>query len=187
MPTTLAAAALAILHSLSPLSAPRVTLPGWSETETERGARYLSIAADVAAAVEEACEGRGDGCKRWGVTVLTGIGTHESGWAPDVDAGRCYRGKDGLGLRCDSGRAWTVWQLLGSAEEGAAWAADRKQAAREALRRASRSWNACRTAEPALRWAVFARGKCTDPEGQRLSRELDALIQAAQRAWPMVK
>lgn len=185
MSTTLAAAALAILHSLSPLTAPRLVFPGWAETETERGARYLSIAADVAAAVEEACEGRGEGCKRRSVTLVLGLAWHESNYFADADSPRgCYRG-GGYAERCDGGLAATIYQMRGSPEERAAWLADRVLATREALRRASRSLNACRHLEPALRLSIYAGGRCSaEGDAAKRSRELWAAVTRADRAWP---
>lgn len=175
--TPLAALALRILLVLSPLRQPRETLPGWAETPWERGARYVALADDVAGAVEDACSGR-PSCERWALPVLLGIGTHESGWAPDVQAGKCYR-LGGHWRRCDGGRAKGPWQVLASAKEGAAWATDVRLGAGVALRQARRSWNTCGHLEPALRWASYARGRCDDPDGQRLSRELHSAIERA--------
>ena len=134
----------------------------------------------MAGAASDACGDGTEVCKRWGVAVLVAIGTHESHWAADVDAGKCYRGP-GHELRCDSGHSWTAWQMHGTPEEGAAWAADRKGAAREALRQAMRSWNGCRktVADPAQRWAAYARGNCSSKEGQAISVDLDALVRSA--------
>lgn len=123
MPTPLASLALSALLTLSPLSTPRESLPGWEETESARAARYASISEDVATAATDACGERGEGCRRWAVATLLGIAAHESGFAPDVDAGRCYRGRDGKGGRCDGGRAWSMWQLQGGGEEAKVWRA----------------------------------------------------------------
>lgn len=180
---SLAAAALAVLLALSPLAAPRETLPGWSETTEQRSVRYASIAADIAAAAEEACSDRGPGCRRWSVAVLIGVSWHESGWAPDVDSPLgCYRGNDGKGPRCDGGRASTVFQLQGSQEERALWLSDRKAAAREALRRITRSWNVCRALPAEERFAAYAGGNCTNVVGKKRARELYAAVRRAERA-----
>lgn len=175
---------LATLLVISPLAAPREVLPGWAETPEQRGARYASIAADIAAAVTEACGEKGDGCERWSATLLLGLAWHESGFAPDTDSPEgCYRGRDGKGPRCDGGRAATIFQMQGTAAERALWLGDRKQAAREALRRAVRSWNACKALEPELRLSAYAGGRCDVPEAQKRSRELWAAWQRARKAW----
>ncbi len=180
---TLAASALAALLTLSPIGAPRETLPGWAETPEARAARYVSIASDIATAATDACGDRADSCRRWAVATLVGIAWHESGFAADVDAGQCYRGRDGKGPRCDGGRAWSLWQLQGGGDEARLWATDRVAAAREALRRAARSANACRgklPAEEAL--TAYAGGACSGDAARRRARELDAAVRQAARA-----
>lgn len=183
---TLSSLTLSALLSLSPLSAPRESLPGWEETESARAARYQSIAGDIATAATDACGERGEGCRRWAVGTLLGLAWHESNFALDTDSpGGCYRGRDGRGPRCDGGRAATIWQLQGSSEERAAWVGDRVQAAREALRRAGRSVNACRgklPAEEAL--AAYAGGTCAGDTARRRARELDAAIRRAAAVLP---
>lgn len=180
---------LAALLLLSPIDGPRFPYPGFAETPWQRGARYIAIAADIASAAHAACGDRGDACERGAAALLLGIGTHESGWSPDVESpAGCYRGRDGNGPRCDGGRAIGYWQTQGSSEERALWTSDRAQAARVAIHRGWRSWNACRKLEPALRWSAYAGGGCEGAEAHKRSRELEALIRRAeslmQRATP---
>lgn len=179
-----AAYALAVLHALSPLDRPREVLPGWAETRVERAARYESIAEDVADVAREACAKaeHATACERWTVDILEAVAWHESGFAPDVDAGRCYRGKDGRGPRCDGGTAWSLWQIRTGGEEAAQFARDRKAAARAALRHLRRSLGACRALAPELRLSAYAGGRCTTTgRGAEASRELWAAIERARR------
>ena len=176
---------LTAILSISPLDGPRLAFPGHEETTAERGARYASIAADVATAVGAACGDRGEACERRAAALLLGLAWHESGFSPDTESpGGCWRGRDGKGPRCDSGRAATLWQMQGSAEERALWLGDRVAAAREALRRATRSLGACRKLAPEERLAAYASGRCDNREGQRRARELHAAVARASRALP---
>jgi hypothetical protein len=176
----LASLVLSALLTLSPLDGPRLAFPGFAESPWQRGVRYLAIARDVAQAAEAACGSRGETCARAAAALLVAFGTHESGWAPDVESpGGCYRGP-GHGARCDGGRAFGYWQTQGSTGERKVWAADRVLAARVALHRAWRSWNACRKLEPALRWSAYAGGRCEGAEAYQRSRELDALVRRAE-------
>ncbi len=175
----------AAILTISPLGATREALPGWTETPEARGARYASIAADVATAATDACGEHGEACQRRSAAILVGLAWHESGFAPDVEApGGCYRGRDGKSPRCDSGRAATLWQLQGSAEERVLWLADRVQAARTALRRAGRSLGACRKLPVEERLAAYAGGRCDGAEALRRARELHAAVTRAARAMP---
>ena len=179
-PMPLSSLVLAALLSLSPIDGPRLAYPGFAETPWERGVRYLSIASDIATAAEGACGTRGEVCEHNAAALLIGLAWHESGFAPDVDAGRCYRGRDGRGPRCDGGRAVSLWQLQGSAEERALWGGDRVQAARAALRRAWRSMNACRgKVAPDETLAVYASGRCDNETGKTRARELAASVRRA--------
>lgn len=185
MLSPLASAALAALLSLSPLDSPRIAFPGWEESGEARRARYESIAEDVARAATEACGDRGEPCRRRSVAILLGLAWHESGFAPDTESPEgCWRGRDGKGSRCDSGQAATLWQMQGSAEERAAWLRDRAQAARVALRRASRSLGACRRLPEDDRLAAYAGGRCEGADALRRSRELTAAIARASRVLP---
>jgi hypothetical protein len=182
---TLASAILSALLALSPVEAPHESVPGWAESADQRAARYASIADDVAAAVTDACASSAEAatCQRRAAALLVGLAWHESGFAPDVDAGDCYRGRDGRGPRCDSGRAVSLWQLQGSADERALWR-DRRQAARRALRAAGRSLGACRRNADEERLAAYAGGRCEHPTARRRARELAAAVQRAERAMP---
>lgn len=176
---------LAAIVSLSPPDGQRLAFPGFLESPEARAARYQSISADIATAATEACGDRGEGCARRAASVLLGIAWHESGFAPDTEsAGGCWRGRDGKGPRCDGGRAATLWQMQGSAEERALWLGDRVAAAREALRRASRSTRACAKGPPEEALAVYASGRCDNAEGRKRARELHAAIARAARAMP---
>jgi hypothetical protein len=168
----LAGIILSALLTLSPR--PSAFLPpGWAETPAEHRARLTSIAADVAAVARTQTE----------AAILLGIAYHESGFAPDVDAGRCYRGR-GWERRCDGGRAVSLWQLQeGDAEKREAMRTSRRAAAVEALRRAAGSMKACRGQGPAL--ALYAGGACH--RGHRAARELDASIRRALRAIDAAK
>lgn len=177
--TPLASLALRIILHLAPLSGTYEVLPGWAETPWERGARYVSVATDVAEATEAAC-GPSGGCRAWALPALLAVAYHESAFAPDVDAGHCYRGRDGKSKRCDSGRAVTMWQLQGSSEERSLWVTDRQQAARTALRRMLRSIGACRALPKEERLAAYAGGRCEEPMAKRRARELYALVERAR-------
>lgn len=180
----LANAVFAVLLHLSPLEAPRVAFPGWAESPNDRAWRYASIASDIAEAATDACGERGPVCRRWAAATLIGIGWHESGWSADVDIGPCYRGRDGKSPRCDGGNSRSAWQLRGSAEERAVWS-DRKAAAREALRRAWRSLNACRALPVAWRLSAYSGGRCvSEGRAAAASGELAAAVKRAEMAWP---
>jgi hypothetical protein len=188
--TPLATAVFAALLSLSPPDATAEQLPGWAETAEARRDRYRSIADDVAAVVEErvttsgAC-GSLETCRARAAGMLLGIARHESGFAADVDAGRCYRGRDGKGPRCDGGAAHSMWQLRSGGEEAALFDRDRRAAAREALRRAGRSIGACRALPKEEQLVAYAGGRCVTPHpvAVRRARELHA---AAARAFYLV-
>jgi len=189
----LTARALAVLLFLSPVDRPRERLPGWDETNDQRLARYRSIAADVATVALAGC--RGDAaCARRSVHLLLGVAWHESGFAPDVDAGRCYRGRDGTNHRCDSGLAHSMWQLrpircaTGPAappcDEATRYDHDRQAAAAEALHRIFGSVRACqRVGAPRDHWlAIYAGGSCRGVLAQQRSRELHQAVARAERA-----
>ena len=181
-PMNTAALALGVLLTFKAPAA----LPGWHETAEARAARYASIAADVGAVVDHACRDRGPGCVRWALGVLLGVAYHESGFRPDVDAGRCYRGP-GHERDCDGGASHSLWQLRAGGEEGAVYDHDRRAAAREALRRAGRSWNACRRNPEAERLAAYAGGRCEPAEARRVSRSLWGSITRAMGAIDRVR
>lgn len=162
----LSALALAALTGLSPHPSAH-PLPGWEETPEAHRGRLESIAADVGAVARTPVE----------VAVLVGIAWHESGFAPDVDAGRCYRERS-WSRRCDGGRAVSLWQLQDAdPERRELWRSSRRAAAGEALRRAVRSIRACGATGPSL--AMYAGGACH--RGHAAALELDASIRRARR------
>ncbi len=183
----LATLALRALLALSPLAAPREALPGWDETQEARWHRYRSIAGDIGAVAETACLSRPEGaerdrCGRWSVAGLVGVGDHESGWAPDVDAGRCYRGP-GHEARCDGGASVSLWQIRAGGEDATRWRQDRRAAAAEALRRMVRSQNACRGLPVELSLSAYAGGRPTrEGRAAQASRELWARVVRAEAA-----
>lgn len=142
-------------------------LPGWAETSAAKRARYEAIAADIASAVYMTPEQH----QRQAAALLVAIASHESGFAPDVDAGRCYRGP-GWRSRCDGGRAVSLWQLQGRPE----LAGDRAGAARAALSLATRSIRACSSKGPDAGLRLYASGSC-----QRGQPESAAMLQLARR------
>ena len=190
MSTTLAAATLAAIVALSPPSAPVETFPGWAETPQQRLTRYHAIADDVAGAVEEMVAAPGacgtlEQCRARAVGLLLGIAWHESGFAPDVDAGQCYRGRDGRGPRCDSGRSHSMWQLRTGGEEAELFAHSRREAAKAALRKARRSLGACHRLPEDERLVAYAGGRCEYPHPVALRRAHE-LHAAVSRAWALV-
>lgn len=162
-----AAAILSALLALSPRPSAH-PLPGWTETEDAHRARLVSIADDIADVARTRVE----------AALLVGIAWHESGLAPDVDAGRCYHGP-GYEGRCDGDRAASIFQLqTGDAEARERWRTSRHDAAREALRRALGSRSACvPRGLPAL--ALYASGSCE--RGHRAAMALDADVRRALR------
>ena len=147
-------------------------LPGWAETVEEHRARLASFATDVAAVARTRAE----------AGILIGIAWHESGFAPDVDAGKCYLER-GWKSRCDAGRAISAWQLQGGfTEDREVWRTSRRAAATEALRRVHRSLGACQKNEPDTRLAAYASGRCTT--GHKAARELHAAVKKALSLMP---
>ena len=143
--------------------------PGWAETVDQRTARYESIANDIAAVVLDPEEkplyggpqGRGQTA-----ALIVAVAFMESGFAPDVDKGPCYRGKDGKGLRCDSGRSASIMQIMvgdGRTKDGwkkADLFQDRTKAVRAALHlmHMSFAWGRSRVG------ARLERGSLENPE-----------------------
>jgi hypothetical protein len=173
----LPALALAAMLALSPPERHRAP-PGWQESTDVARARYARIAQDIAAvAAEQPTEAR----QREAVALLVGVGAHESGFYADVTAGQCYRGP-GWEARCDGGRAVSPWQMQEvDAERRELYRVDTRAAAREALRRISRSLRACARWEPALRLASYASGSLchVQPTG--------ALARVARSLWEHVR
>lgn len=128
------------------------SFPGWHETAEQRTARYMSIAEDIAAVTTSPRE----------MAVLVAISFHESGWAPDVDKGPCWRGPSNDGPRCDGGRSATIFQLQAAGDEDARFLfSHRREAAKRALSAMRRSAKRCVPqygADAALR--AYASGAC---------------------------
>src|SRR5512147_2209962 len=107
--------------------------PGWKETAQQRTARYESIAEDIAATTTSPRE----------QALLVAVAYHESGFAPDVDLGPCYRGPKNDSGRCDGGLAVSMWQIQAVGEDARELFADRRRAARRALAAMRRSAAHC--------------------------------------------
>ncbi len=158
--------------------APLQALPGWDETPAQRTERYRSIAADLDAviAAEEPLF-RGPSGRRRTAALLLAVAPHESGFAPDVDRGPCYRGRDGRSLRCDSGRAACLLQVRGSPEARRELFADRQRCFREGMALLRRSLGTCNQLPVEHRLAAYASGSCDAGH-----EESSAMFKAAQRA-----
>ena len=166
---TLTEAIFAALLSLAPPSR-AVPMPGHSPESPEAAEeRYHAIAEDIAAAARTRTE----------AAALVGVAVHESGLAPDVDAGQCYRGP-GFEARCDAGRARSLWQL-----QAVPFGITRRDAARTALAKILWSQRVCAGLEPGLRLAAFASGSCANGHGA--ARSLDASIRRALARMPAVE
>lgn len=155
---------LALMHH-----APVERLPQWAgheETPREAMARYGDIAADITAVCEDAKAPRS--C----AALLVAIAIGESGLARDADVGPCHRG-GAHRTRCDSGAAYSLWQIHEHGDvTGVQLFADRRLAARVALRAARGSLRMCRhlppgdqlaglsgTCEPSARHMASARAR----------------------------
>ncbi len=142
--------------------------PGWQETAEQRMARYVSIAEDIAATTQDPRE----------QAVLVAVAHHESGFAPDVDKGPCWRGPRNDGARCDGGRAASIFQLQAAGDEDATRLfKDRRLAAKRALDAIRRSARSCVPKYgklAALR--VYAGGACS-----RGIQESEAMVSSALR------
>lgn len=142
----------------------RPNYPGFSETRNETIDRYWSIATDIAAAAEETPTTPGGLSDESEAALLLALAIGESGLALDVDRGPCYR-RGALWRRCDSGTSYTIWQLKpgmvdGKVRTGKQLQADRKLAARLALKRARGSLGQCRAMEPHDRLSAYGAGHC---------------------------
>ncbi len=160
MSTTLADAVLTVMLALSPPER-WTALPGHEEAPAARLERYGAIARDIAA------EGRDEA----GAGLLLAVAWHESGFAHDVDTGRCYRGPGWEG-RCDSGRAVCLTQLQLPRREREAARTDRRTCLRLGLEGIRRSLATCRTSIPAHRFAGLS-GSCS--RGLAGSRRIHAI------------
>lgn len=93
--------------------------------------------------------------------LLVAVAYHESGFAPDVDIGPCYRGPKNNSGRCDGGLAVSMWQIQSVGEDARELFADRRKAARRALLAMRRSAARCvpkHGREAGLR--AYASGSC---------------------------
>ena len=157
---SLAAAVLRVMLVLSPPDR-WSALPGHEETTEVRAERYASIARDIAA----------EGHTREGAALLLAVTWHESGWAHDVDVGRCYRGP-GWEKRCDAGRAVCIAQLQLPRPQREEARTDRRTCLRMGLVAVRRSLAVCRRSAPPHRFAGLS-GSCS--RGLRGSREIFAI------------
>lgn len=162
----LEARALALMVAKAPPEkvAALPAFPGWQETAAERLARYQGIAK---AAVTVG--------KSWPrIATILAVSFHESGWARDVDLGPCYRGKDGKGSRCDSGRAACMMQVRTDVHRQ--WKSGDLFVSREACFKAGleiieRSQRACLKLGPSYRFDVYAGGWCQDGHALTMGHE----------------
>lgn len=163
--------------------------PGWGESVAERKARFRSIAEDVEAVVfdeDEPTIYRGPQGRAQTAALLLAVAYHESGFMPDVDLGPCYRGKNGKGSRCDSGKAACLMQLhadYGRTPDGHTLDElfkDRKVCLRSGLRLLRRSIGQCRSNPPEYRLAAYASGRCD--RGLQASKDLFAIAVKLQTA-----
>lgn len=153
--------------------------PGWEETPDQRRARYWGIARDAWAVAGEP-EAPQLGTRAQTAAAILAVAFHESGFAPDVDRGPCYRGGS-QGRRCDSGRAFCMMQIqmthAGRTPEGYTGAElfqDRRKCLRAGLRQLAASQAQCGRHGWSLRFGIYASGSCT--VGQKTAKELADLV-----------
>ena len=130
------------------------------EPTPEDATRYASIAADLAAVVEETEEPENE--ESIALTALA-IAIHESGLRAEVDDGR-VRG---------SGTDVCLMQIRTTRRHADRLAADRRECLRTGVRLARASLAACRRSPWADRLAAYASGRCD--AGQKASREIMAI------------
>lgn len=185
----------------------REYLEWWSETPEQREARYLEIATAAFTVAHDPAERPlhgGPNARTRTAHTLLAIAMHESGFAPDVDRGPCWRGRDGKSKRCDAGRANCMMQVHvgydGKTREG--WTAldlfaDRTKCFRAGLHILQASQKQCRRAlseagdkplpihlREAYRWAGYAGGGCMSKAAQAGSQEL---VLYTERWWERAK
>lgn len=173
-------------------------LPGHEESAQEKHNRYQSIARDLyAVAYDPATSPIYSGSKGRAATAATllAIAWHESGFAHDVDYGPCYRGKDGKGYRCDSGRSACLMQIqIGDGTttkrshgiEGLTQAdlfGDRQACFRAALKLVRNSFSACSKNRADERLNAYASGVCG--LGHQRSKEVFAIHRRMVSAKPI--
>jgi hypothetical protein len=147
----------------------------WADPSPASAAeRYLGIAQ----AVEAEC--RDARAPRDCAALLVALAVGESGLARDADVGPCHR-VGGYKTRCDSGAAASVWQVQRWTAEVTVedLFADRRLAARQALRVARASLRACRDLPAEDRLSALS-GSCKAGPGPWRARW--ALYQTA-RTW----
>lgn len=157
----------------------RPQFKGYEESRDEAFSRYISIAADIAAAAEENAKSERAAKERAALLLAVAIG--ESGLSADVDRGPCYR-KGGYKTRCDSGTSFTLWQMKAALVDGKPMRAaelvghdKRRTAARAALRALLGSLGMCRKLPAEDRLSGYGAGRCI--EGHKGVRARWALYQ----------
>lgn len=145
------------------LSTPVARTPGDTETDDERRERLVSVADDALDA--------GKGVRT--ALLLLAVADHEGGFNQTVDRGPCWRGADGRGPQCDSGKAACLLQIHGgSAERNEELFRDRAKCFREGLGHLAASRSVCGQSEPRWQFAAYASGSCTSDSGRKGSTEL---------------
>jgi hypothetical protein len=143
----------------------------WVETPQEREARYRSIAEDVwAVAYDPDVKPvyAGPNGRAHTASLLLAVTYMESGWAPDVDKGPCYRGKKGGAQwsRCDGGRSACMAQInIGTGRTLEGWTQkdlfdDRRKCLTVATRLLRGSVNACKALGPDAALNLYGQGYC---------------------------
>lgn len=161
----------AVLLALAPFARMRAA-PGWEETPAAYSARLGSIADDIAAVARHRTE----------AAMLIGIAWHESGFHADVDAGDCYHAA--TTGRCDGGRAVSIYQMQDAdPARRELLRTNRREAAREALRRGNASRRACAGNVAEERLAIYAGGVCHRLSARAAARGLDAAVRKALALW----
>lgn len=178
--TTLAVWLATIMVSAAPPEGPRRSVPGWEETPDARRTRYGAIAEAAArVALDPATPPLFAGAQGRAQTaaLLLAIAHHESGFAPDVDQGPCYRGPGYVG-RCDGGASACLMQVrVGDGQTREGWTrdelfADREKCFRAGLAIARRSARACALLPPLHRMTAYASGGCASALGKVRSAEI---------------
>src|SRR5512139_1111558 len=115
---------------------PVPVMPGHEETDDAKRARLTSIAEDAAAVALDPDVRplfAGPLGREATAAAILAVAYHESGFAADVDSGRCYR-VGAFKSRCDHGRAVCLMQIQN------ADIADRRECFRVGLAGLRRSW-----------------------------------------------
>lgn len=143
----------------------------WTETAEQREQRYASIAEDLWAVAydpEQPPIYAGPQGRAATVALVLAVAYMESGFAPDVDKGPCYRGKKGgpYWSRCDGGRSACMMQLnIGNGTTAEGWSqedlfADRQKCFRAAIRKLRGSVGACKALGPDAALNAYGQGYC---------------------------